>query len=40
MKVLIVDDNEDITSLLSTFLKSKGFKGINPEYERMINLEK
>jgi len=28
MKVLIVDDNEDITSLLSTFLKSKGFENV------------
>jgi DNA-binding response OmpR family regulator len=26
MKVLIVDDNQDITDLLSTFLKAKGFE--------------
>jgi len=28
MKVLIVDDNEDITDLLSKFLKTKGFETI------------
>ena len=28
MKVLIVDDNEDITDLLSKFLKSKGFETV------------
>ena len=28
MKILIVDDNEDITSLLSKFLKSKGFENV------------
>ena len=28
MKVLIVDDNQDITSLLSKFLKSKGIDNI------------
>ena len=29
MKVLIVDDNEDITNLLSTFLKAKGFQNVS-----------
>ena len=28
MKVLIVDDNQDITNLLSTFLKAKGFDNV------------
>jgi DNA-binding response OmpR family regulator len=28
MKVLIVDDNQDITGLLSRFLKAKGFENI------------
>jgi len=28
MKVLIVDDNEDITDLLSKFLKTKGFETV------------
>jgi len=28
MKVLIVDDNKDITNLLSTFLKAKGFENV------------
>ncbi|MDH3277243.1 MAG: response regulator [Nitrosopumilus sp.] len=28
MKVLIVDDNEDITGLLSRFLKAKGFENV------------
>jgi len=28
MKVLIVDDNKDITELLSKFLKSKGFETV------------
>ncbi len=28
MKVLIIDDNENITSLLSTFLQSKGFDNV------------
>jgi DNA-binding response OmpR family regulator len=28
MKILIVDDNEDITGLLSKFLKSKGFENV------------
>jgi DNA-binding response OmpR family regulator len=28
MKVLIVDDNKDITDLLSKFLKSKGFETV------------
>jgi DNA-binding response OmpR family regulator len=28
MKVLIVDDNQDITNLLSTFLKAKGFENV------------
>lgn len=28
MKVLIVDDNQDITGLLSTFLKAKGYENV------------
>jgi DNA-binding response OmpR family regulator len=28
MKVLIIDDNEDITGLLSKFLKAKGYENI------------
>jgi len=28
MKVLIIDDNEDITDLLSKFLKTKGFETV------------
>jgi len=28
MKVLLIDDNQDITSLLSKFLKAKGFENI------------
>ena len=28
MKVLIVDDNQDITGLLSKFLKAKGFENV------------
>ena len=28
MKVLIVDDNEDITGLLSRFLKAKGYENV------------
>ncbi len=28
MKVLIVDDNQDITELLSKFLKAKGFESV------------
>ena len=28
MKVLLIDDNQDITSLLSKFLKAKGFESI------------
>ncbi len=28
MKVLLIDDNHDITSLLSKFLKAKGFENI------------
>lgn len=28
MKVLIVDDNQDITGLLSKFLKSKGYENV------------
>jgi len=28
MKILIVDDNEDITGLLSRFLKAKGFENV------------
>jgi len=28
MKLLIVDDNQDITGLLSRFLKSKGFENV------------
>lgn len=28
MKILVVDDNEDITELLSKFLKAKGFENV------------
>ncbi|MBA4452455.1 MAG: response regulator transcription factor [Nitrosopumilaceae archaeon] len=37
MKVLIVDDNQDITDLLSKFLKSKGIENIaeNDPYEAL-----
>ena len=28
MKVLLVDDNQDITDLLSKFLKAKGFENV------------
>ena len=28
MKVIIVDDNQDITGLLSKFLKAKGFENV------------
>ncbi len=42
MKVLIVDDNEDITDMLSKFLKSKGFDVvvINDPWEGVRRIQK
>ncbi len=42
MKVLIVDDNEDITDMLSKFLKSKGFDVvvINDPWEGVRHIQK
>jgi len=42
MKVLIVDDNEDITDLLSKFLKPKGFETIvtNDAMEGLRHIQK
>ena len=40
-KVLIVDDNEDITDLLSKFLKTRGFEtvGINDSMEGLRHIQ-
>jgi len=42
MKVLIVDDNEDITELLSKFLKTKGFETVeaNDSMEGLRHIQK
>ncbi len=42
IKVLIVDDNEDITDMLSKFLKSKGFDTtvINDPWEGLRRIQK
>jgi len=41
MKVLIVDDNKDITDLLSKFLKTQGFEtvGINDSMEGLRHIQ-
>jgi len=41
MKVLIIDDNEDITSMLSKFLKTQGFEtvGINDSMEGLRHIQ-
>ncbi len=42
MKVLIVDDKEDVTTMLSKFLKTRGFEtvGINDPWEGLRRIQK
>ena len=36
MKVLLVDDNQDITYLLSKFLKAKGYENVTTDDPREV----